>query len=148
MVPPKSVTRTAIGAPVVDHSDARLRALTEYALEIITVQDAAGMFTYANEAVMRYLGHSVAELLGRNAAEFLHPDDVDAMRERFRGVLASELTPEELNRFEYRFRHSDGSWCWLESVAVNALANPAVLRHHRPLARHQPAQGQRDAASR
>src|SRR5688572_602799 len=127
MVPPKSVIRTATSALVVDHSDARLRALTEYALEIITVQDATGVFTYVNEAVTRYLGHSVAELLGRNAAEFLHPDDADAMRERFRAVLASEITPEDLNRFEYRFRHRDGSWCWLESVAVNALGNPAVV---------------------
>ena len=127
MVPPKSVTRAAPGLPVVDHSDARLRALTEYALEIITVQDAAGAFTYVNEAVTRYLGYPVAELLGRNAAEFLHPDDADAMRERFRAVLASEITPEDLNRFEYRFRHRDGSWCWLESVAVNALGNPAVV---------------------
>ena len=91
MVPPKSVTRTAASALVVDHSDARLRALTEHALEIITVQDATGVFTYVNEAVTRYLGHSVGELLGRNAAEFLHPDDAEAMRERFRAVLASEI---------------------------------------------------------
>src|SRR3954471_6814574 len=85
-------------------SDARLRALTEYALEIITVQDAAGAFIYANEAVMRYLGYTVAELLGRNAAEFLHPEDADAMRERFRGFLESGDTQPELSRFEYRFQ--------------------------------------------
>jgi len=110
-----------------DGSDARLRALTEYALEIITVQDVTGVFTYANEAVARYLGYSVAELLGRNAKDFLHPDDATAMRERFRSVLAANDVQPELNRFEYRFRHRDGSWIWLESVAVNALANPAVL---------------------
>ena len=127
MVPTQTATRTAQGVEAVDHSDARLRALTEYALEIITVQDASGAFTYVNEAVTRYLGYPVSELLGRNAAEFLHPDDADAMRERFRAVLASEITPQDLNRFEYRFRHRDGSWCWLESVAVNALANPAVV---------------------
>lgn len=126
MVPTKTAKLTAPGVPAVDHSDARLRALTEYALEIITVQDASGVFTYINEAVTRYLGYPVAELLGRNAAEYLHPDDADAMRERFRAVLASEITPQDLNRFEYRFRHRDGSWCWLESVAVNALGNPAV----------------------
>ncbi|HEU4593459.1 MAG TPA: PAS domain S-box protein [Steroidobacteraceae bacterium] len=119
-------TRAAQNAPVIDHSDARLRALTEYALEIITVQDASGAFTYVNEAVTRHLGYPVAELLGRSATEFLHADDIDAMRERFRAVLASETTPRDLNRFEYRFRHRDGSWCWLESVAVNALANPSV----------------------
>jgi PAS domain S-box-containing protein len=126
MVPTKTATRNAPGGPAVDHSDARLRALTEYALEIITVQDASGAFTYVNEAVTRYLGYPVSELLGRKAADFLHPDDSDAMRERFRAVLASAITPQDLNRFEYRFRHRDGSWCWLESVAVNALGNPAV----------------------
>src|SRR5262245_49323117 len=109
-----------------DGSDARLRALTEHALEIITVQSADGTFTYANEAVVRYLGYSVSDLLGRNAAEFLHPDDTDAMRERFRGFLHASDTQPELNRFEYRFRHRDGGWLWLESVAVNALTNPAV----------------------
>jgi PAS domain S-box-containing protein len=111
MVSTKTATRTAPGGQAVDHTDARLRALTEYALEIITVQDASGAFTYVNEAVTRYLGYPVSELLGRNAAEFLHADDAEAMRERFRSVLASEITPQDLNRFEYRFRHRDGSWC-------------------------------------
>jgi PAS domain S-box-containing protein len=108
------------------NADARLRALTEHALEIITVQDAAGRFTYANEAVVRQLGYTAQELLGRSAIEFLHPDDAPTMRERFRGFLTNDVQPE-LSRFEYRFRHRDGSWCWLESVAVNALGNPAVL---------------------
>src|SRR6187551_2482778 len=123
-----------------DGSDARLRALTEHALEIITVQSADGTFTYANEAVVRYLGYSVSELLGRNAAEFLHPDDAETMRERFRGFLGAQDAQSELSRFEYRFQHRDGSWCWLESVAVNALANPAVggiIAHSRDISRRK-----------
>jgi PAS domain S-box-containing protein len=130
----------ARGASLADGSDARLRALTEYALEIITVQTADGTFTYANEAVARYLGYSVPELLGHNAAEFLHPDDADSMRERFRGFLSAQDGQPDLNRFEYRFRHRDGSWCWLESVAVNALANPAVrgiIAHSRDISRRK-----------
>jgi len=74
MVPTKTATLAAHGVGV-DHSDARLRALTEYALEIITVQDASGAFTYVNEAVTRYLGYAVSDLLGRNAAEFLRIAD-------------------------------------------------------------------------
>ena len=131
---------TRATSQLTDGSDARLRALTEHALEIITVQNADGTFTYANEAVVRYLGYSVSELLGHNAAEFLHPDDADAMRERFRGFLSASDTQPELNRFEYRFRHRDGSWCWLESVAVNALANPAVggiIAHSRDINRRK-----------
>src|SRR5262245_1079260 len=100
--------------PLPDGSDARLRALTEQALERITVQSVYLTFTYANESVLRYLGYSVSDLLGRNAAEFLHPDDADAMRERFRGFLHATDAQPDLNRFEYRFRHRDGSWLWLE----------------------------------
>jgi PAS domain S-box-containing protein len=120
--------------------DARLRALTEHALEIITVQDAAGVFTYVNDAMARELGYQPHELLGRNAVDFLHPDDIPAMRERFRGILASKDVQTELNRFEYRFRHRDGRWCWLESVAVNALGNSAVLgviAHSRDISRRK-----------
>src|SRR4051812_15697185 len=65
------------------HADARLRALTEHALEIITIQDDGGAFTYANDAVIHHLGYHAPELLGRNALEFLHPDDATMMRERF-----------------------------------------------------------------
>ncbi len=114
-------------SPLADESDARLRALTEHALEIITVQDAAGSFTYVNEAVVRHLGYASRELLGKNAFDFLHPDDAPRMRQHFRHIVETNEARPELNRFEFRFRHRDGSWCWLESVAVNALANPAVL---------------------
>ena len=114
-------------APLSDGSDARLRALTEHALEIITVQDASGCFTYLNEAIVRQLGYTPQELLGQNAMDYLHPEDAPQMQERFRNILAAREDQPEVNRFEYRFRHRNGSWCWLESVAVNALANPAVL---------------------
>ncbi|HEY6922618.1 MAG TPA: PAS domain S-box protein, partial [Steroidobacteraceae bacterium] len=120
--------------------DARLRALTEHALEIITVQDATGRFSYVNEAVVHHLGYAAAELLGRNAVDFLHPDDIATMRERFRNVLSTRDDQPERNRFEYRFRRRDGSWSWLESVAVNALANPAVvgiIAHSRDITRRK-----------
>jgi PAS domain S-box-containing protein len=112
--------------PLAERSDDRLRALTEHALEIITVQDGKGVFTYANEAVVHHLGYSAAELIGRNADDFMHPEDQQSLRQRFRELLAATDAQPALNRFEYRFHHKNGGWCWLESVAVNALANPAV----------------------
>ncbi|HEX6639209.1 MAG TPA: PAS domain S-box protein [Steroidobacteraceae bacterium] len=128
------------GMPLADVSDARLRALTEHALEIITVQDAKGVFTYANEAVVRYLGYRVDELVGRNALDFMHPEDAESLNDRFRGLLRRPHTQSGLNQFEYRFRHKDGSWLWLESVAVNALANPTVsgiIAHSRDITRRK-----------
>ena len=127
-------------ATLADVSDARLRALTEYALEIITVQDAKGVFIYANGAVCRYLGYRVDELIGRNAYDYVHEDDRVALNERFRGLLKSGDEQPGLERFEYRFRHKNGDWCWLESVAVSALNNPAVMgviAHSRDISRRK-----------
>jgi PAS domain S-box-containing protein len=113
------------GAP--DRAVERLRALTEFSLEIITIQDASGTFTYVNEAVRRHLGYTAAEMIGRKAEDFAHPDDLALIRARFRAIVESADEHADLNCFEYRFRHKDGTWFWLESIAVNALANPAVL---------------------
>jgi PAS domain S-box-containing protein len=126
--------------PLAVMSDARLRALTEHALEIITVQDAKGVFIYANDAVARHLGYGVEELVGRNAYDFMHPDDQGPLNERFKSLLKGDGAPSEQNRFEYRFRQKDGSWLWLESVAVNALDNPAVrgiIAHSRDINRRK-----------
>jgi PAS domain S-box-containing protein len=128
------------GTSLADISEARLRALTEHALEIITVQDAKGVFTYANDAAARYLGYRADELVGRNALDFMHPDDAVSLNDRFRSVLKLQDPKSELNRFEYRFRHKDGNWIWLESVAVNALANPTVsgiIAHSRDISRRK-----------
>jgi PAS domain S-box-containing protein len=113
-------------SPLAERPDARLRALTEHALEIITVQDGRGVFTYANDAVVHHLGYRAEELLGQNADDFIHPDDQQALRKRFQDLLQATDKQSAHDRFEYRFRHKTGGWCWLESVAVNALANPAV----------------------
>ena len=95
-----------VSADVPARADARLRALTEFALEIITVQDAGGTFTYVNEAVKQHLGYRVDEMIGHNAADFLHPDDLEAMRERFRSVLANPAGNPIESCFEYRFRNT------------------------------------------
>jgi PAS domain S-box-containing protein len=129
------------GTPLVDVSDTRLRALTEHALEIITVQDAKGIFTYANEAVAGHLGYRVEELVGQNALDFMHADDHESLNDRFRNLLkVGDQAKPELHRFEYRFRHKDGTWLWLESVAVNALANQSVhgiIAHSRDITRRK-----------
>src|SRR5688500_5578475 len=104
----KSPPVVRVDADVSARGDARLRALTEYAFEIITVQDAAGISTYVNEAVKRHLGHAVADMVGRDGADFIHPDDRAAMRDRFRGVLSTKDAHPEDSCFEYRFRHRDG----------------------------------------
>jgi PAS domain-containing protein len=94
--------------------------------DVIGRPDASGQLTYCD--------CSPESPAGRRSLCY----DRDALNERFRGLLKTSDAPSELNQFEYRFRHNDGSWLWLESVAVNALANPSVrgiIAHSRDINR-------------
>src|SRR5262249_47031152 len=74
-------------------------------------------------ATLRGLGYAPEEYLGRDALELLHPDDAPAVREFLAGLLRQ---PGGRAPTQYRMRHKDGSWRWLEAVATNLLDEPAV----------------------
>ena len=104
-------------------SEARFRSLVQNALDIITILEADGTVRYESPAVERVLGYAPNELVGRNPFALVHPDDVA----RVRGLFQETLSKPGVNvPAEFRFRHKDGSWRWLEAVGTNLLANPSV----------------------
>lgn len=107
----------------VRQSEARFGSLIRNALDIITILDADGAIRYESPAVERILGYQADELLGRNAFDLVHPEDLSATSAAFVSALNDPaLTPT----VEFRFRHRDGSWRWLEATGTNLLADPAV----------------------
>ena len=69
-------------------SEARFRTLIESASDIVTILDAAGIVTYASPSVREVLGISPEELVGRNPASRVHPEDRERVVEAFRQVIA------------------------------------------------------------
>ncbi|WP_287152520.1 PAS domain-containing sensor histidine kinase [Candidatus Solincola tengchongensis] len=100
-----------------------LRRLVEYTLDMISVLDAEGRVVYNSPSLTRYLGYLPEELEGRSAFELVHPEDLPRVLEAFRKGTAA---PGVTEKVEYRYRHKDGSWRFLESEAVNLLHDPAV----------------------
>ncbi|MBX6332804.1 MAG: PAS domain S-box protein, partial [Gemmatimonadaceae bacterium] len=104
-------------------SEQRFRSLIENAVDPISILDAEGVIHYASPAHLRVLGHAPEELLGTNAFALLHPEDVPAVTEIFRQLLAE---PGALRSAEFRYRHKNGSWRTLAAVGSNLLHDPAV----------------------
>jgi PAS domain S-box-containing protein len=104
-------------------SERRFRALTENSADGIALLDAKGAIRYASPTSAQALGYSVGELVGTNMFELMHPDDIQSV-----SLLLSALVekPETPLTIQFRFRHKDGSWCWLEATGNNLLAEPAV----------------------
>ena len=102
-------------------NEAQFRALTDNAQDIITVLSAEGRIEFESPSVERVLGYNPVELLGRNAFEFVHPDDTAATAERFQQAIEGASVSTE-----FRFRHKDGSYRWLEAVGSNRSDDPTV----------------------
>ena len=104
-----AVSRALLRARVRD-SERRYRLLTQNSSDLVTLMEANGIVRYQRPALERMLGHSPAELVGKNAFDYVHPDDLS----RVRAANAESLEdPGARPAAEYRFRHGDGSWRWL-----------------------------------
>jgi PAS domain S-box-containing protein len=99
------------------------RTLTENALDTLTVLNCEGIYLYNSPSLKHVLGYDPAELAGRNAFALVHPEDLSSAREIFEGVLKH---PERSARAEFRFRHKDGSWRYLEAVGQSHLDDPSI----------------------
>ncbi len=94
-------------------SEARYRLLAESANEMIATMAPDGTVLFVTPAVRRVLGYRPDEVFGRTVMSFTHSADVAPMRAVFeRLVKAGPGAPAA--PYEFRARHKDGSWVWLE----------------------------------
>ena len=93
-------------------SEAKFRSLVQNSSDVIRVVEADGTVAYVSPSSKNVLGFSPEELEGKNTFNFVHPDDVSTAIAPLEASLAN---PGETQISEYRFRHKDGSWRYLES---------------------------------
>jgi nitrogen fixation negative regulator NifL len=103
--------------------ETHFRSLIENALDIITILEPNGVVRYESPSIESILGYKPEELVGRNAFEFIHPDDIAVIRIIFHEGLNESGT---VRRREFRFRHKNGSWRVFEAIGKNLLDDPAV----------------------
>jgi PAS domain S-box-containing protein len=93
--------------------ETRFRSLIEHASDLIAALDAEGFIRFQSPSIERVLGYLPEELLGRNAFEFIHPEDLPQVRSALQGAV---FEPSATVSVEYRFRHRDGRWRLLQST--------------------------------
>jgi len=111
-----------------DSDDNWLRFVVHNSSEIVKVVDPDGTLRYASPAYKRSLGYDRGEALGKNIFDFVHPDDLSGVLEEIERVISGEGPGGggHNNVVEYRFRHKDGSWRWMEVEFTYRLDDPAV----------------------
>ena len=99
------------------------RALLANATELITVAGPDGLLRYVSPASERLFGRTESELVGRNLIQHVPPDDAARVVSEISSHL---LTHGSVGPLEFRVRHRDSSWRYLETIGLNLLDDPAV----------------------
>ena len=89
------------------------RTLVENSRDMVSVLDLSGTVLFQSPASTQILGYTPAEMVGHNAAEYVHPDDKEQLYEL---AQAAHDPARASFSHEARFRHGDGRWLVLEVV--------------------------------
>lgn len=106
-------------------NEAKWRSLIQTSSNLITILDADETIRYASPAVQGVLGYKPKELIGKSTCEFVHSDDVSLVKDNFQTVLQDSTTTLST---EFRIRHKDGSWRYIESTYGHLLMDTTVVR--------------------
>jgi two-component system, cell cycle sensor histidine kinase and response regulator CckA len=92
-------------------SEERFRLVVEHSRDMITLIEADGTISYASPSHEATLGVEPGGLVGRNGAEFLHPDDRERMAAELRAAFGGDVREAVA-----RLRHTDGTYVTVEGV--------------------------------
>lgn len=81
--------------------------------DLVCLHDPDGTYTWVSPSIRRILGYDSSDIIGRNPYDFIHPDDVQSVRE---DTHRPALDGEGNIFVRYRLRHRDGHYVWLESL--------------------------------
>lgn len=89
------------------------RLITDYTTDMISKHDMAGFFQFASPASLGLIGYTPEEMVGRNAYDFHHLDDIAATRVSHRTITQEPI----IYTVAYRFRHKKGHYIWVETTS-------------------------------
>ncbi len=89
------------------------RLLADNATDVISLLDAEGRHLYVSPSVTALTGYDPDELVGADGWSFMHPDDLADLQ----SGLQTAAAESRVVTLEYRIRHADGHYVWVETKA-------------------------------
>jgi PAS domain S-box-containing protein len=106
-------------------AERRYRLLVQNSSDIIGVMNPDGTVLYLSPAIERMLGYRPEDRIGKNLFDdpIVHPDDLDAKRRFLEEAQRQHGVPVTS---EFRLRHRDGTWRFIEAVGQDLQDEPGV----------------------
>jgi diguanylate cyclase (GGDEF)-like protein/PAS domain S-box-containing protein len=104
-------------------SEDRFRSLVQNSSDLMTILDADGTILWHSPSVERVLGYPPDALTNTSLYSLVHADDAPRLSAAF-AACATDAAAQ--TTIDFRCRHRDGTWRYLEAVASNLLDHPTV----------------------
>jgi diguanylate cyclase (GGDEF)-like protein/PAS domain S-box-containing protein len=93
-------------------SEARYRILAEGSSDVVMLIDGGGLCQHISQSVRNLIDCPPGAILGRSACSYIHPEDVEKVRQAGLWVLSK---PRQSATVTHRVRHRSGEWIWCET---------------------------------
>ena len=103
-------------------SEQKFRAMVQEGSDLIAILDINGYYSFVSENYRKISGFTPNDLTGKNAYHFIHPEDIEKVRNQFFRLKEEK----QVNISPYRFRNKEGQYRWVQTTATNLLNDSAV----------------------
>lgn len=117
----------------VAESEERYRLISENMQDIVALHAIDSTVLYCSPAVEALLGYRVEKIVGTRAVQAVHPDDVANIGNTIAVFREDDVT--DAKTVEYRYRHRQGHYLWLETVIVPVKDEKRTTLHYQTCTR-------------
>ncbi len=115
-------------------TDLMYRGIIENAPDGVVMINMANRFSFVSNSALRMFGYSIDDIKDLDPSELTHPDDLDKVLELLQDLTSNKLKLQPT--LEYRFKHSNGEWRWIEStfsLSLDENGNDAIVINFRDI---------------
>ena len=119
----RDVTETINNSRKLQENETRFRSLIENGTDIIIVIDNTGNIVYGSPSIEKHFGMKLATLTGDSAFNYIYPEDLPELTEKFFEVLNSQGISIPVKSRAYT---KDNRLIWVEGIVTNMLGTEGV----------------------
>ncbi|MFH5831657.1 PAS domain S-box protein [Halalkalibaculum sp. DA384] len=91
----------------------RFRLIAENSTDMISRHAPDGTYLYASPSSEQLMGYTPGELVGNNAYEYFHPDDIPAVEQQHKFISPRD----EIKSVAYRIKTKNDGYKWVETTS-------------------------------
>lgn len=103
-------------------SEKKFKALVQEGSDLTAIMDLEGNYKFVSESSNRVIGISPDYYIGRNAFEFIHPQDKEKILQEFKQLE----NRKQIQISPFRFLNGENKWRWLRTTATNLMGEQAI----------------------